>query len=133
MLDMFRNHFPYTDFHELNADWIIKHFKEFINGFKEIDGWIEEHEKEYEELKKICDNLNNGTLTPALRRSLEIWINSNLESLIGYAVKNVFFGLTDDGYFVAFIPDSWDEIQFSTSGLDDMIPGLDYGHLILSY
>lgn len=130
---MFWNCFPRTDFHELNADWIIKHFKEFLDSFKEIDSWIEEHEKEYEELKEICDNLNNGTLTPALRQSLELWVEANLETLIDDAIKMVFFGLTDDGYFVAYIPDSWDEITFNTSGLDDFTPGIDYGHLILSY
>ena len=46
----------------------------------------------------------------------------------------VFFGLTDSGYFVAYIPDGWDEIIFNTTGLDiqlDLEP--EYGHLVLSY
>ena len=43
---MFWNCYPRTDFHELNADWIIKHFKEFLESFKDIDNWIQEHEKE---------------------------------------------------------------------------------------
>lgn len=127
------DHFPYTNMHELNLSWILEHLREILAEVSSMHDWVTEHEKEYEELKQICDNLNNGTLTPALQRSLKIWIDTNLQSLIGYAIKNVFFGLTDDGYFVAYIPDSWDEIQFSTSGLDDFITGLDYGHLILSY
>jgi hypothetical protein len=130
---MFFNQFPYTDFHELNADWIIRHFKEFVLWMKQIDGWIETHKKEYEELKKLYDDMYNGTLSPALERSLRIWINNNLESIIANAIKMVFFGLTDDGYFIAYIPDSWNDISFGTSGLDDFPPNVDFGHLTLSY
>ena len=85
------------------------------------------------ELKEIYDNLYNGKLTPALEKSLKLWINANLESLIADAMKMVFFGLTEDGYFVAYIPDSWSEITFGTSGLDDFPANVDFGHLTLSY
>lgn len=30
---MFENNFPYTDFHELNLDWIITKLKKFENDF----------------------------------------------------------------------------------------------------
>lgn len=130
---MFFNQFPYTDFHELNADWIIHHFHEFIEFIKRVDGWIDEHEKEYKELKELYDNMYDGTLSPALERSLRLWVQANLETLISDAIKMVFFGITEDGYFIAYIPDSWSEITFNTSGLDDSVPDLDYGHLILSY
>lgn len=127
---MFFNQFPYTDFHELNADWIIKHFKEFLDGLKNVDSWIDNHEQEYQELKEICDNLQNGTLTPALEHSLEFWIAANLETLIGEAIKTVHFGLTNDGYFCAYIPSSWSDVQFDTvTNYDDPL----YGHLMLIY
>ena len=48
-------------------------------------------------------------------------------------VKQVYFGLTDTGYFVAYIPESWNDIIFGTSGLDDFPAGVDYGHLTLTY
>ena len=127
---MFFNQFPYTDFHELNADWMLKHFKEFLDELKKIDGWIDNHEQEYQELKEICDNLQNGTLTPALENSLRIWINNNLENLIGEAIKTVHFGLTNDGYFCAWIPSSWSDVQFDT--ITDAADPL-YGHLVLMY
>lgn len=130
---MFFNQFPYTDFHELNADWILRHFKEFMEFIKHVDNWIDEHEKEYEELKQLYDNMYNGTLSPALERSLKIWINRNLETLIGNAIKMVFFEINDDGYFVAHVPDSLSDITFNTTGLDIDVPGYDFGHLVLSY
>ena len=129
---MFWNNYPRTDFHELNADWIIKHFKEFIESFKELDSWIDQHEKEYEELKKLYDDFMAGRFTPEFLITLNRWITENAVSIIDAAIKTVFFVL-EDGYFVAYIPDSWSEIIFGTTGLDDFPAGYDFGHLTLTY
>lgn len=65
------------------------------------------------------------------KAQIEQWLNDNLEELVGNLVKFVFFGLTDDGYFYAYIPESWQFLQFST-GYDYNDAGT-YGHLILEY
>lgn len=58
------------------------------------------------------------------------WINANMPDIIAQSIKMVFFGLTDDGYFCAYIPESWSEIHFDTG----MVYGrFDYGRLILRY
>jgi hypothetical protein len=47
-------------------------------------------------------------------------------------IKTVWFGLTDDGYFVAYIPESWQDVTFRTTGYDittELMP--DFGHLVL--
>ncbi len=126
------DHFPYTNFHELNLEWILCHFKEFIKAIDDLEDWRTQHEKEYEELKGYYDNIINGKLTPALEDGLRKWVVKNLQSIIGTAIKTVFFGL-ENGYFVAYIPDSWNDIIFGTTGLDDFISGYDYGHLTLTY
>lgn len=61
---------------------------------------------------------------------IQQWIDDNMEWIISQSIKMVFFGLTLDGYFVAYIPDSWSDITFDTGAVyaDD-----DYGRLILSY
>lgn len=61
---------------------------------------------------------------------IEAWINANMERIICAAIKMVFFGLTQDGYFVAFIPDSWSDIGFDT-GMVYAAPT--YGRLILTF
>ena len=102
----------------------------------------------YEVLCKVVDYINKLIDTDRelfadldeLRAELKVvqeWIDnfdtSFMEEIIAQYVKMVFFGLTDNGYFVAYIPDSWDEIQFSTSQYDDFTSiEPDYGHLILS-
>ena len=130
---MFLNGYPYTDFHELNADFLLKNYKRLLDALQNIDSWIDTHEKEYEQLKQYVENLENGIFTPAMIAALKEWTIKNTVDIIGAAIKMVTFGITDSGYFVAYIPDNWQEIQFGTTGLDDFPIGVDYGHLTLSY
>ena len=130
---MFNNIFPYTDFHELNLDWIIAHFKEFIEEIQSLETWRTEHEAAYEELKDLYDDIVSGNFPDSMRIAMDNWVRRYGVDIIGELVKMVFFGITMDGYFVAYIPDSWDEITFGTTGLDDFPAGVDYGHLTLSY
>lgn len=46
------------------------------------------------------------------------------------AIKHVYFGLTNAGYFAAYIPDNWSDLHFST--ISDYSSEL-YGHLVLTY
>lgn len=127
------NIYPYTDFHEINLDWILKHFKEFLNEIDALNTWKTEHEAEYEELKDLYDDILAGRFPEEMTDALEQWVIRNGTELIGEMIKTVFFGITQDGYFIAYIPDSWQDIQFGTSGLDDFPAGIDYGHLTLTY
>lgn len=58
------------------------------------------------------------------------WIQDNFADLISAGVRQVYFGLTSDGYFCAYIPDSWDEITFDTGAVYGRS---DYGRLILRF
>ena len=133
MTGFFNNIYPYTDLHELNLSWILEHFKEFMEQIDALNSWKTEHEAEYEELKDLYDDILAGRFPDSMRISLEQWVIRNGTELIGEMIKTVFFGITQDGYFVAYIPDSWQDIQFGTSGLDDFPAGVDYGHLTLTY
>lgn len=57
------------------------------------------------------------------------WIKNNAERVIkDMLLTGVWFGLTDDGYFCAYKPESWSDIEFDTG----MVYGRsDYGRLIL--
>lgn len=130
---MFLNGYPYTDFHELNADFLLRSYKTLLDSLKQLDDWIENHQTEYEELKSAVDDLESGNWSEEFVNTLISWYHDNIVDIIGEMVKQVFFGLTDDGYFVAYIPTSWNDIIFGTTGLDDFPVGVDYGHLTLSY
>lgn len=133
LLDLFINKYPYTDFHELNLSWLLETVKDIIKEVDSLDVWKVQHESEYEELKNFCDQLASGNFPPGMYDTLHQWVVENTPSIIGDAIKMVFFGITDDGYFVAYIPEGWNDIIFGTSGYDDFPIGIDFGHLTLSY
>ena len=104
----------------------------------------------YEVLCKVVTYLNNviaGTNdviddVEELKNDLatvQNWINNfdtkYAEKIIAqYIATMVFFGLTDSGYFVAYIPENWESIKFGTTGLDVDAPIQPaFGHLVLLY
>lgn len=133
MSEIFNNEYPYTDFHELNLSWVIKKVKELLDHMRQIDEWKEEYQETVDKLQAFYDDLVNGHYPPEFIKHLKNWISEYGVDIIADLIKMVFFGITDDGYFIAYIPESWDEIVFGTSGLDDFPAGVDYGHLTLSF
>lgn len=133
LLDLFTNKYPYTDFHEINLSWLLETVKDIIKEVDSLENWKVQHEAEYQELKAFEQALINGDFPPKMYDTLHQWVVDNTRSILGAAVKMVFFGLTDDGYFIAYIPEGWDDIIFNTAGLDIVVPDVDYGTLILSY
>lgn len=126
--------YPYQNFSDYNLDWCIKVCKEMLSEVEQLDEWKTAHEAEYAELKRIVDGIYSGDLTPALEASIRTWLQNNAASIISEWVKMVFFGLTDTGYFVAYIPEGWEDIVFKTTGYDiDLALMPDYGHLVLQY
>lgn len=125
--------FPHTGFYDSDLRELIDMYKKLVPQVEGLEEWKEEHEEAYSELKDMVDKIYSGDFPPAFVTSLIGWYKNNIVSIIGEIAKQVFFGLTDDGYFIAYIPDSWSDITFGTSGLDDFPEGIDFGHLTLSY
>lgn len=45
----FFNKYPYTDFHELNLDWILENYQAIIDKLNETIEWANNHQIDYEE------------------------------------------------------------------------------------
>ena len=125
--------FPHTRTYDTDLGWLIKSVKKLIECCEQMQEWKAEHEEQYQELKKLYDDVMSGNFPPSIIAAFEKWMRENALDLVGELVKMVFFGITDDGYFVAYIPESWDDIIFGTTGLDDFPAGIEYGHLTLSF
>lgn len=127
--------FPNADFYKSDLSEILKTVKKLLQLANEHSEWIGKHEVEYLQLKDLYDALMGYKPLPeSVQKVFYDWCRTNLVDLVGEVIHNVFFGLTDEGYFVAYIPESWDDIIFNTTGYDidvELMP--DYGHLVLSY
>ena len=103
----------------------------------------------YEMLCKITDYVNQivendknfaGDLNE-IRKELAIvkkWIADFDTSYIEEVVKKflatmIFVEISDAGYIIYFIPKTWEDITFNTTGMDVDIPDREYGRLVLSY
>lgn len=125
--------FPHTRNYDSDLGWLIKTVKKLVECCNEMTDWKETHEEEYKNLKKLYDDILAGRFPDSMINSLNLWLKNNMPEIIKDMIKHVFFGLNDDGYFVAYIPDSWEDIIFNTTGLDILIPDFEYGRLVLSY
>ena len=125
--------FPHTRTYDSDLGWLIKNAKTVDEAIALIKQWIETTQPTIDNIKSLYDEIMAGNLPPAVQAGIKEWMEKNALNLVGDLVKMVFFGITDDGYFIAYIPESWDDIIFSTTGLDITIAGEDYGKLVLSY
>ena len=130
---MFFNQYPYVNENDLNLDYLLKHVKDLIERMANVEEWREQFQNEYDAMMTLYDQLIRGDFPDSFKKALEDWLKKNAIDIIGELVKMVFFGITDDGYFIAYIPESWNDILFGTTGLDDFPAGVEYGHLTLSY
>lgn len=123
----FFNEFPYTRTYDSDLAWLIKHVKKLLDC-------CDTAQEQLEKLNQFMADIENGDFPEAVVTAFKKWMNDNLLNIVGDLVKQVFFGLTSDGYFVAYIPDSWDDIKFNTTEYDIKIPTFEvFGHLVLSY
>ena len=49
MFSLFNNKYPYTDFHELNLDWLLETYQEIVDHVQTLLDWMAEHKIEYAE------------------------------------------------------------------------------------
>ena len=129
----FNFEYPYVDPNRHNDDWAIRKIKELIDYMVKNTEWVKHHEEQYEELKALYDAVMAGDFPKSITDAFEKWMRENANELVGEMVHNVFFEINDVGYFVANIPESWSDIIFKTSGLEEEVEDVDYGHLILEY
>lgn len=126
--------FPHTHMYDSDLREILCKLKKLIPTVESLLKWKDDFEDEYNEFLKFISDIESGNLPDGFEEAINNWMARNAIDLVGNLVNMVIFNITDDGYFVAYIPESWDEIQFGTTGLDvttDLQP--DYGHLVLSY
>ena len=126
--------FPHTRTYDSDLGWLIKNVAGYNETIQALNEWIATNTPRIEDLEAFKTALETGELPEGVQAGITAWLETHAAEVIAAIIKNVWFGLTDAGYFVAYVPDSWSDITFKTTGLDiilDLMP--EYGHLVLQY
>ena len=102
----------------------VEHYLDYIANM--MNDWNLEFSEELQnELAHMWEEVHSG-----YKDAISDWMIHDLPEIISAEMKMVFFGLTKDGYFCAWIPNSWQGIIFDT--VADYL-NKNYGCLVLGY
>lgn len=114
---------------ETNFQNKLDTFETQVNNYqKDIDAKIAQLNTTVQECYNEVQKLINGEYIETYVQALATWIDNNLQVMVSKIVKYVWFEINEDGYFIAWIPDTWDFIDFDTEMNPD---SEDYGKLAL--
>lgn len=116
---------------------VVDYTNKLIENDKEICLELGQLKADYNTIKDDMDYLSNeldkvknGDYVSLYLNSIKKWIDENLQEMVAGIVKYVSFGLSSDGKFVAYIPKTWDFLQFDTI----ITPESElYGHLVMRW
>lgn len=90
----FFNKYPYTDFHELNLDWILTSYQSIIDKVNETISWANNHQIEYEEAIERLTAVENEIYTfeaqiTAAFNQLETDLKAEMEKALSDTIAEV--------------------------------------------
>lgn len=95
---------------------VVKYINDLIKSDAEIIENVNQLRADLDVVQEWIDNFDTA------------FIQQIVDEYIRKSIKNVYFGLTYDGYFAAYLPESWDGVEFGTIQNGDL-----YGHLTITY
>lgn len=84
--------------------------------------------EELEQLRADFEKFKESGFLDYYEKLILKWIDEHMGELFNSYVGKLWFGLTDDGRFCAYVPDAWKDIEFDTVVDYD---SEDYGKLVL--
>lgn len=104
--------------------------QQLIDQYGSTDSQIQKNAEDIAELQELFRKFQESGFDDYYEQQVIKWIGDNIAILYQQLAKQVFFGLTSDGYFCAYVPDSWVDITFDTGA----VYGTEtYGKLILRF
>lgn len=126
--------FPRTRSYDTDLGWLIKEYESLKAEYDTLTNCCEDVQTRLAALESLYDQIMRGNFPESIRNAFISWMRENALDLIGELATSVFFGLSDTGYWMAYIPESWHDIIFNTTGLDiTLAMQPEFGHLVLSY
>lgn len=130
----FFNEFPHTRNYDSDLGWLLKEYDSLSTAYQTLTDCCANVQSRLTAMETLYNQITTGNFPEAVTNAFYKWMRENALDIIGDLATSVFFEITDTGYWVAYIPESWHDIIFNTTGLDitlDLQPN--YGHLVLSY
>lgn len=98
---------------------VVKYINDLIDSDREIVNDIDELKADLAVVQNWIDTYDTAYVEKVVRE---------------YLATMIFVEINEAGYIVYYIPESWEDITFNTTGYDIAIPQMtEYGHLVLSY
>ena len=97
---------------------VVKYINELIEQDRIFGEELDALRADMTTVQEWIDNFNTAYAEKILRE---------------YLATMIFVEISDAGYFVYYIPDSWKSIDFKTTGLDIYVPDTEFGRLVLIY
>ena len=91
---------------------------------------IDVNAQDIQEIRDYVNEFLTSGFDDALAEKIAKWIDDHLQFIFTHTIRQVYFGLTQDGHFVAYVPDSWSDIVFDTGAAINIST---YGRLILRW
>ena len=98
---------------------VVDKLNEMVGSLNELSDTVKDIQEAIAQIQQWIDTFDTTLISK--------WINEHLMSMF-------FIEISDDGYFIVYFPEGWEDVKFHTSGWDEVLdPPVDYGHLILNY
>ena len=115
-------------YYELLAK-IQQKLNEVIASENNLNAWQEAQDEVMRLLEEKVDDFIGGGYKDEFDRFVQEWLDANWDGYISKWAHMVFFGLTQDGHFCAYIPHDWSFVFDSVYDYDDP----NYGRLAIIY
>lgn len=116
---------------EQRMKWLCMEWDRIEHYLLDLCNQTNRNSDDIDTLKRQFEEFKEHGFDDYYRETLERWIMEHFADILTAGIKSVvFFGLTSDGYFVAYRPESWNEIIFDTGAVYGTS---EYGRLLLYY
>ena len=97
---------------------VVDYINNMIENQKELTNELAELKSELVVVQKWIEDFDTNYIEKVIRE---------------YLATMIFVEISDSGYIIYYIPETWKDITFGTTGLDIEIASAEYGRLVLNY
>lgn len=115
----------------------LSYYEVLCKVVQKLNEVIETYSGSPEQIKEILESIAK------IQKWIDDFDTSYAKEIIEeYLAGMIYVKISDAGYIIYVVPESWKQIQFNTTGLDigdeqldgsGHVSGYEYGHLVLSY